>query len=130
MADVNVNIKEELVDLYDTPETDVDSFGQPSTTSTLIKTGIIARVDSIQRKYRESQVARQQWPTATHIVTFGWQGSNIPSTVRNPYRQITPDMKIICRLDGKVLNVLMAVNVERSNISWFLICEEHFGATT
>lgn len=129
-ANVNVNIREEPVDLYDTPETSIDDIGQPSQTGTLIVAGIIAKVDSLQTKYREMLEVRQEWPLATHRVTMGWQGTNIPSTTRNPYRQITPDMKIICRLDGKVLNILSAVNVERRNDRWLLICQEHFGATS
>ncbi len=130
MADVNVSIQEELVDLYDVPETVIDTFGQPSQTATLIMSGIRAKVDSLQRKYAERILGRQEWPTATHIVTFGWLGTRIPSTTRNPYRQVSPDMKIICQQDGKVLNVIEAVNVERRNQSWFIICQEHWGATS
>jgi hypothetical protein len=129
-ANVNVNIREEPVDLYDVPETVIDDLGQPSQAATLIKSSILAKVDSLQARYREMLEVRQQWPLATHRVTLGWQGTNIPSTTRNPYRQITPDMKIICQMDGKVLNIVAAINVERRNERWLLICQEHFGATT
>ncbi len=130
MADVNTNIQEEPVDLFDVPETVIDDFGQPSQAATLIISGLMAKVDSLQSKYRESLNIRQQWPTSTHIVTFGWLGVMIPSTSRNPYQQVTPDMKIVCQLDGRVLNILDAVNVNRASDMWYVICKEHFGATS
>lgn len=119
----------EFVLLYDIPETAVDEWGQPSLATVFIGR-FWAVVNSLLTKDRERLNVRQQWPIATHQVKMQWLGSAIPATSSNPNREIRPNMQLVCEMDGKRLNIINAVNVQRQNLNWELTCEEHVGATT
>jgi hypothetical protein len=119
--------------LFDVPESAVDSFGQPSQTPVQIVSsasdgGFWAEI--VPLRGDEQLNARQVWPLATHHAYLRWLGNAIPTSADNPNGLIVPNMKIQCLLDGSILNVEFAENVERRNRQWKLVCSEHIGALT
>jgi head-tail adaptor len=114
------------VTLYDVPESNTDTWGQPSQEPTSIGT-FWAEVRPL--KGDEMLNVRQVWPTATHKVKMRWLASSLPATSDNPQRQLMPQMKFQLVLDKSWLNIIWADNVEKRNWQWELICEEHVGAS-
>lgn len=115
------------VQLFDVPETSVDSYGQPSTNGTQIVSSaadgcFAAEVRML--KGNEQLNVRQIFPTATHMVSMRWLGSAIPAGNNRSQGQIIERMYLIDTLDGTRLNILNANNVEKRNRQWLLTCEE------
>lgn len=120
MKPIRCGKNRQRVQLYDVPETSLDSYRQPQQTATLIGT-YWAEVKPLSG--REAQNVKQVWATATHQVTMRWLGSAVT---------IQPRMKlVITKSPGtRTLNVISALNVEERNRAWLLVCEEKIGATT
>jgi hypothetical protein len=111
--------------LYDIPEANVDTFGQPSQAEMAIGT-FWAEVRPLEGD--EKLNVRQIWPTATHDVRMRWLGTAIPVTSDNPSARILPQMVLNCLSDNTYLHILYANNVEKRNRQWQIYCEEKVGA--
>lgn len=110
------------VQLYDVPETTRDTYGQTSTTGTLI--GVFPAAVQPLRGQEQLNV-RAIWPTATHTVWMRWQGSAIPAGPNNPQGLILPRMYLVLyEGSGAQLNIVYAGNHEERNQFWKLICEQ------
>ena len=109
------------VTLQDIPEVTQDTYGQPSLAPTVIGTFWM----EVQPLQGDDQLnVRQVWPTATHKVKCRWLGTAIATTPNNPHGLILPRTRLLLGVDGSVLNVLFANNVEKRNRQWELVCEE------
>jgi Phage head-tail joining protein len=127
MKPLKVGKLRQRVALYDVPETTQDSYGQPSTAGTQITStaadGCFAAEVRTLRGQEQLNV-RQQWPTATHMVTMRWLGNAIPAGSNNPNGLIIERMYLVNQLDGSQFNILAANNVERRNRAWELTVQE------
>lgn len=125
--------------LWDTPESAIDSWGQPSQAATQIVNasasdgGFSFAIRPL--KGDEMLNVRQLWPTATHIIKSRWLGSVIPRTPDNPNGVFAPNMKLIgvtspLVAQGDVYNIVFADNPDKRNRQWILTCELKIGATS
>ena len=119
MAD-DAGTRDQRLQLYDVPG-DLNDYGQPSTTGTLIGTfwGSVRNLSG-----RDMISAQQANNVVTHKIELGWLGTAIPSTASNPNRLIRPTMYLIHVRTGKRYDVVFANNVDEANIKWELTCNE------
>jgi head-tail adaptor len=125
---VQAGPKRQILQLFDVPESTVDSFGQPSQAATLIGS-FHAEVRMLQGN--EMLNVRTMWPTATHLIRMRWVGSAIPVSADNPGQLILPNMKLTLTKNNvliRVFNIVSAKNAEERNREWELTCEEKVGA--
>lgn len=122
----------QLASLYDVPESSIDSWGQPSQSPTLLVSNVWLKVRPL--KGNEILNVRQQWATASHYAELNWLADAIPVSGDNPgngvYGYLMPEMKFILVKDGRVFNILQALNVDEMDQSWSCVLEEHYGATS
>ena len=77
---------------------------------------------------------RQIWATATHHITLNWLADAIPVSADNPgngtYGYLMPDMKFQMVKDGRIFNIIEALNVNEMDQSWKVVAQEHYGAVS